>query len=74
MYTLLQALALNKLDKAAQADSLFEEWSSLQKVANIKDWGSRFYNDNKNKKYPLDYNNLSRIIGLISGIEDLRLF
>ncbi len=74
VYTLLQALALNKLDKAAQADSLFEEWSSLQKVANIKDWGSRFYNDNKNKKYPLDYNNLSRIIGLISGIEDLRLF
>lgn len=74
VYALLQALALHKLGKSEEATTLYTAWYGAQRTDNIREWGKAFFTHNKDKDYPFDYENLARMIGLISGTEDMRLF
>ncbi|MGJ7026949.1 DUF5107 domain-containing protein [Petrimonas sulfuriphila] len=71
---LLGILALYQIGETNNADLQFEEWLSNQKTENIKNWGISFYNTNKLNDNLFDYENMKRIIGLIAGVEDARLF
>ena len=74
LYSLFTILAMYQLGEQQKADEVFEEWQIKQDAENLSKWGSDFYNTNKNKEYPFDYDGTKRIIGLISGVSDLRLF
>lgn len=74
IYALLQILALYKLGQQEEATTLYNTWSEAQRTENLREWGNTFFTKNKDKEYPFDYENLSRMIGLISGTEDIRLF
>jgi tetratricopeptide (TPR) repeat protein len=71
---LLQCVAWSQLGDKAKADGLFTDWSSLQRNAAIKTWGERFYKNNRDKDYPFDLDEMTQLIGLISGNRDTRLF
>lgn len=72
--TLLQCTALYQLGESQKAEQLFLQWKSNQRVENMQQWGESFYKENRDKKNPFDYERTIRIIGLISGMEDTRLF
>jgi len=72
--TLLQCVAWWKLGEKQKADDLFAEWSSLQKDDTVQEWGGRFYKNNRDKDYPFDDDEMTQLIGLISGGRDVRLF
>lgn len=71
---LLGILSLYQIGETHNADREFEEWLSNQKTENLKKWGTAFYNTNKVNDNLFDYENMKRIIGLIAGVEDARLF
>jgi len=72
--TLLQCIALSQLGEKQKADDLFAEWSRLQKNSAVSEWGDRFYKNNRDKDYPFNLDEISQLIGIISGIGDARLF
>jgi thioredoxin-like negative regulator of GroEL len=72
--TLLQCLALSKLGDKQKAGELFAEWSSIQRNTTVKEWGERFYKNNLDKDYPFDLEEMTQLIGFISGGRDTRLF
>jgi hypothetical protein len=72
--TLLQCIALSKLGDKQKANVLFDNWSSLQRNNKIKEWGEQFYNNNKEKEYPFNLDEMTQLIDLISGGRDMRLF
>ena len=72
--TLLQCLAWSQLGEKQKADDLFTEWSSLQKNTTMKEWGERFYKNNRNKDYPFELDEMTQLIGFLSGGRDARLF
>jgi Tfp pilus assembly protein PilF len=72
--TLLQCIAWSQLGEKQKADDLFVQWSSLQNNAAVQEWGDRFYKNNRDKEYPFNYDEISQLIGVISGIGDARLF
>jgi hypothetical protein len=72
--TLLQCVAWWQLGEKQKADDLFAEWSSLQREATVQEWGDRFYKNNRDKDYPFDLDEMSQLIGMISGTRDVRLF
>ena len=74
MATLLQCIAYSKLGDREKADKLFAEWSSLQKDNSVKTWGDRFYHNNLNKDDPFDMDEMTQLIGILSGGRDTRLF
>ena len=71
---LLQCVAWSLLGEKQIAAGLFTEWSSLQRNDTVKEWGERFYNNNRDKDYPFDLNEMTQLIGYISGGRDTRLF
>ena len=71
---LLQCIALYKLGDKQKANDLFTEWSSRQRNTTLKEWGERFYNTNLNKEYPFDLDEMTQLIGYLSGGRDMRLF
>lgn len=72
--TLLQCIALYQLDETQKSEQLFLQWRSNQKAENMQQWGESFYKENREKENPFNYQRTIRIIGLISGTEDSRLF
>jgi tetratricopeptide (TPR) repeat protein len=72
--TLLQCIALYQLGETQKSEQLFLQWRSNQKAENMQQWGESFYKENREKENPFDYQRTIRIIGLISGTEDSRLF
>ncbi len=72
--TLLQCVAYYQLGEFRKSEELFNHWIESQKNENMKYWGKAFYQENKEKSYPFDYGRTIKIIGLISGTEDTRLF
>lgn len=72
--TLLQCIALHQLGESQKGEQLFLEWKNNQKAENIRQWGESFYRENRGKEDPFDYERTIRIISLISGTEDARLF
>ena len=72
--TLLQCIACAKLGDKQKADKLFAEWLSFQSNDTLKEWGKHFYNNNLNKDYPFDLNEMIQLISLMSGDRDNRLF
>lgn len=72
--TLLQCIALYQLGELQKSERVFLQWKKNQKVKNIQQWGESFYKGSREKKNPFDYERTIRIIGLISGTEDARLF
>ena len=72
--TLLQCIACWRLDDKEKAENLFSQWASRQRNAEIKEWGDRFYKDNRDKDYPFDPNEMTQLIGVLSGGRDARLF
>jgi len=71
---LLQCIACSKLGDKQKADKLFAEWASLQRNDAVKSWGDRFYKNNLNKDYPFDLEEMTQLIGILSGGRDARLF
>jgi hypothetical protein len=72
--TLLQCVAWWQLDEQQKANDLFDQWSSLQKNPDFKEWGNRFFKNNRDKAYPFDLEEMTQMIGVISGGRDTRLF
>ena len=72
--TLLQCIAWSKLGDQHKADDLFANWSSRQRDTTIKEWSENFYKKNCEKDDPFDLEEMSQLIGLISGGRDSRLF
>ena len=72
--TLLQCVAWWQLGEQQKANDLFTKWSSLQKNTAYKEWGDRFYKNNREKAYPFDFEEMTQLIGVISGGRDTRLF
>lgn len=72
--TLLQCMSLYQSGEPQKAEELFLQWKSNQRVENMQQWGESFYKENREKENPFDYERTIRIIGLISGTEDSRLF
>ncbi len=72
--TLLQCVALYQLGETEKSEQLFLRWKNNQKAGNMPQWGESFYKENREKENPFDYERTIRIIGLISGTEDSRLF
>ena len=71
---LLQSLACAKLGDKEKADKLYNDWLKMQRNETTKEWGERFYKNNLNKDYPFDLEEMSSLIGFISGGRDARLF
>ena len=71
---LLQCVAWAMLGRKQQADDLFAEWQSLQRNDTLKQWGDRFYKNNRDKDYPFDLDEMTQLVGFISGGRDTRLF
>ena len=71
---LLQCVAWSLLGDKQKADDLFNEWTSRQRNDDLKEWGDRFYKNNRNKDYPFDLEEMRELIGFISGGRDARLF
>ena len=71
---LLPCVAWSLLGDKSKADEFFASWSALQKNTAVKEWGERFYRNNRDKPYPFDLDETSQLIGLISGSRDTRLF
>jgi Tfp pilus assembly protein PilF len=74
MATLLQCVACSKLGDREKAEKLFAEWSSLQRNNNVKEWGARFYKNNLIREDPFDLDEMTQLIGILSGGRDTRLF
>ena len=72
--TLLQCVAWSMLGDKKKADDLFADWSSQQRNNNLKEWGDRFYKNNRDKEYPFNLEDMTQLIGFISGGRDTRLF
>ena len=72
--TLLQCIALYQLGELQKSEELFYQWKNNQRAGNMQQWGESFYKENREKNNPFDYERTIRIIGLISGTEDTRLF
>jgi tetratricopeptide (TPR) repeat protein len=72
--TLLQCLAWAQLGEKQKADDLFSKWFLLQRNNSVKDWGERFYKNNCDKEVPFDLEEMTQLIGFISGGRDARLF
>jgi hypothetical protein len=72
--TLLQCIALSKLGDKQKANELLEQWTSRQRNTQGKEWGERFYKNNIDKDYPFDPEEMTQLIGFISGGRDARLF
>jgi tetratricopeptide (TPR) repeat protein len=72
--TLLQCLALWQLDERKEADELLARWSSMQDGAATKEWGEELYRKNRDSTYPFCYEDMTALIGLVSGTRDSRLF
>jgi len=72
--TLLQCLALAKLGDTQKAADLFSQWSARQRNNTIKTWGERFYKNNVDKAYPFDIDEMTFLIGYLSGGIDVRIF
>ena len=70
----LQCVALAMLGDKQKADSMFAEWSSSQRNETMKEWGNNFYNNNIKKDFPFDLNEMTQLLGYISGGRDARLF
>jgi len=71
---ILQCAAWSLLGDKQKADSMFAEWSSLQRTDAIKEWGENFYKNNVSKDYPFDLTETTQLISLLSGGRDTRLF
>ena len=71
---LLQCMAWAMLGRKQQADDLFAEWQSLQRNDTLKEWGERFFKHNRDKDYPFDLDEMTQLVGFISGGRDSRLF
>jgi hypothetical protein len=71
---LLQCIAWSQLGEKQKANDLFAEWSSRQRNDEIKNWGDRFFKNNRDKDYPFDLDEMTQLIGFISGGRDARLF
>ena len=72
--TLLQCVALSMLGDKQKAETLFTEWHSLQRNDSIKEWGDRFYKNNREKAYPFSLEEMTELIGFLSNARDARLF
>ena len=72
--TLLQCVALWQLIERQKADDLFAKWASHQKDDVVRNWGYRFYTNNRDKEYPFDLDEMTQLIALISSGRDMRLF
>jgi len=72
--TLLQCIACWQLGDKQKAGNLFTQWASRQRNTQLKEWGDRFYNNNRDKDDPFDLEAMTQLIGLISGGRDVRLF
>ncbi|RNC65644.1 DUF5107 domain-containing protein [Proteiniphilum sp. X52] len=72
--TLLQCIALYQLGEWQKSEELFLQWKKSQKAENMRQWGDSFYKGSRGKENLFDYERIIRIIGLISGTEDARLF
>ncbi len=72
--TLFQCIALYQLGEKRKSEELFDGWKKNQRGDNMRQWGESFYRENREKDNPFDYERTTRIIGLISGTEDARLF
>jgi len=72
--TLLQCVAYWQLGEQQKANDLFDQWSSLNKNSALREWGEGFYKNNRDKAYPFDLGEMTRIIGIISENRDSRLF
>ena len=72
--TLLQCVAWALLGEKQKADDLIAQWSSLQRIEAIIEWGNRFYKNNRDKEYPFDPDEMSQLIGFLSEGDDTRLF
>jgi len=70
----LQCLAHAKLGDKQKAESTFNEWASRQRNTEMKAWGERFFKNNIDKDYPFDLEEMTQLIGFISGGRDSRLF
>ena len=71
---ILQLLARYQLGERQQADAMFNSWLSAQSDSTIKDWGIHFYQTNKNKEYPFDYQQTIKMIESIAKSEFVRMF
>ena len=71
---LLQSLACAKLGDKEKADKLYADWSRAQRGDTTKEWGDQFYKNNLDKEYPFNLEEMTRLIELISGGRDARLF
>jgi hypothetical protein len=70
----IKALATAGQGDAAKADQIMKSFASSQDDSNgLKTWGVKYYNANKDKKYPLDYNELSRMVRATFGIEEVHI-
>lgn len=74
IYALIGILACYHLGERNEADRQFAEWLFNQQTESIKEWGSSIYNSSKANDKLFDYESMKRIIGLIAGVEDARLF
>lgn len=72
--TLLQCVACWQLGEQQKANDLFGQWSALQKNTALQEWGDRFYKNNRDKAYPFDIEEMTQLIGVVSGVRDVRLF
>jgi hypothetical protein len=72
--TLLQCIAWWQLGDQQKANDLFNRWSSAQRDANSKEWGERFYKNNRDKDYPFSLEEMTQLIDFISRGRDTRLF
>ena len=72
--TLLQCVAWWQLGQQQKANDLFGQWSALQKDSERQAWGDRFYKNNREKEYPFELEEMTQLIGIISGHRDVRLF
>ena len=72
--TLLQCLAWSQLGEQQKANDLFAKWSSLQSNPLAVEWAGRFFEENRDKVYPFDVDEMIQLIKVISGGRDSRLF
>jgi hypothetical protein len=72
--TLLQCIAWSQLGEKQKAGDLFADWSSLQRNSTVKEWGDRFYKNNRDKDHPFNLEEMTQLIGFISEGSDMRLF
>lgn len=71
---LLQVLAYFQLGEKQKAGEMFNSWQLVQKDSGMKNWANNFYNANKDKEYPFDYEQTIRIIESIAPTEYVRMF